>query len=126
MKRVILSVIIFSICVSGALFEVFCLSKSIEGYIEQIENTETLVKKDEFVAASKKCAELEQSWSDTARIIDAVLIHDYVDRISINISQMRAFAENNSADSFFAVSAEAKKALKSIKYSEYPLPENIL
>lgn len=126
MKRIIISIIIFSVCVSGALFEVFCVGNSIDGYIEKISNTETLVKKDEFVTASKECAELEQNWSGTARIIDAVLIHDYVDRISINIAQMRAYAENNSPDSFFAASAEAKKALKSVKDSEYPLPENIL
>lgn len=126
MKRIIISIIIFTLCASGAVFEVFCVSRSVDNYMESIEKTDGLVGNNDFAAASKNCAELEDKWNDTLRTVDIVLIHDYVDKIGISISQMRAYAENKSADSYFAASAEAKRALGSIKDSEYPLVENIL
>lgn len=126
MKRIIISIVLFALCLSGAVFEVFCVSRGVDGYIESIEGVDRLVSRGEFDHALYKCAELEKSWSKTSRAIDAVLIHDYVDRIGISITQMKAYAENKTADSYYAVSYEAKKALKSIKDSEYPSIENIL
>ncbi len=126
MKRIIISIILFTFCLSGAVFEVFCVSRSVESYLDSIEKVDKLVSSGDFTSASDKCAELEKNWGTTSREIDAVLIHDYVDRIGISISQMKAYAENKTADSYYAVSAEAKKALKSIKDSEYPSLENIL
>ena len=126
MKRIIISIILFTLCLSGAVFEVFCVSRGVDGYIESIEEVDVLISRGEFDRASNKCAELEKSWSKTSREIDAVLIHDYVDRIGISISQMKAYAENKTPDSYYALSAEAKRALTSIKSSEYPSFENIL
>ena len=40
--------------------------------------------------------------------------------------KMKAYAENKTPDSYYALSAEAKRALTSIKNSEYPSIENIL
>ena len=126
MKRIIISIVIFTLCFSGAVCEVFCVSRGVDGYIESIEEVDVLISRGEFDCASNKCAELEKSWSKTSREIDAVLIHDYVDRIGISISQMKAYAENKTADSYYALSAEAKRALTSIKNSEYLSFENIL
>ena len=126
MKRIIISIILFTLCLSGAVFEVFCVSRGVDGYIEIIEEVDVLISRGEFDRASNKCAELEKSWSKTSREIDAVLIHHYVDRIGISISQMKAYAENKTPDSYYALSAEAKRALTSIKNSEYPSFENIL
>lgn len=126
MKRIIISIIIFALCASGAAVEVFCVSRSVDNYLESIEKIDDLVSDRNFADASENCAELESKWNDTLRSVDIVLIHDYVDKIGISISQMRAYAENNSADSYFAASAEAKRALESIKDSEFPFVENIL
>ena len=126
MKRIIISIILFTFCITGAVFEVFYVSRGVDGYIESIEEVDVLISRGEFDRASNKCAELEKSWSKTSRAIDAVLIHDYVDRIGISISQMKAYAENKTPDSYYALSAEAKRALTSIKNSEYPSIENIL
>ena len=126
MKRIIISIILFTFCITGAVFEVFYVSRGVDGYIESIEEVDVLISRGEFDRASNKCAELEKSWSKTSREIDAVLIHDYVDRIGISISQMKAYAENKTPDSYYALSAEAKRALTSIKNSEYPSIENIL
>ena len=126
MKRIIISIALFTLCLSGAVFEVFCVSRGVDGYIEIIEEVDVLISRGEFDRASYKCAELEKSWNKTSRAIDALLIHDYVDRIGISISQMKAYAENKTADSYYSVSYEGKKALKSIKDSEYPSIENIL
>ena len=126
MKRIIIAVSLFLICITGAVVEVFSVSGSVTGYIKEIETVDKLVKKGNMTTAAKKCRELESRWDNTARIIDAVLIHDYVDQISIDLSQMRAHIESGNKDSYFAGSEQAKKALMSIKSSEYPTIENIL
>lgn len=126
MKRIIIAIILFSLCAAGSMIEVFCVSGSVNGYLEQIDGIDLDVKKDKFLSAAEKCEKLEEEWSKTLRTVDAVLIHDYVDQITISISQMKAYAENNSPDMYFSSSETAKKALESIRDSEYPYLENIL
>ena len=63
---------------------------------------------------------------DNAKLIDTMLIHDYVDNIGLSISRMTAFAQKQNRDMYFAESVQAKKELASIKESEFPLVENIL
>ena len=74
----------------------------------------------------KICKETEEEWYDSAKFIDTLLIHDYVDAIGISISRMTAFAQKQNRDMYFAESVQAKKELASIKESEFPLVENIL
>lgn len=126
MKRIIISIILFTLCVTGSLIELFCVGNSVDNYLSEIDAIDHLMMKDDFSAASQKCSELEDKWGDTLKSIDIVLIHDYVDQISINISQMSAYIDNLSPDMYFASSEAAKKALESVKDSEYPFLENLL
>lgn len=126
MKRIIISVMIFSLCLSGAVFELFSVSRSVNGYLEEIGTIDRLVYQNELSEAEQRCRELEDRWSETSRKIDAVLIHDYVDQIGISVAQMKAYIENGSKGMYFSSSEAAKKALESIKDSEYPVAENIL
>ena len=84
------------------------------------------MRKSEFEDAINVCKTIEEKWDYTAKKIDMLLIHDYVDEIGNKISNMRSYAENCSPDMYFAESTTAKKELASIKESEYPLAENIL
>lgn len=122
----IIAVSLFLICLTGAVIEVFSVSGSVTGYIGEIEAVDSLVKSGDLKSAADKNRELESRWQSTASVIDAVLIHDYVDQISIDLSQMRSYIESGDISSYFAGSESAKKALASIKDSEYPVIENIL
>lgn len=48
----------------------------------------------EFEDALKICEETEKEWYDNAKLIDTMLIHDYVDNIGLSISRMTVFAQN--------------------------------
>lgn len=126
MKRIIISVIILALCTAGAVVELICVKNSVESCIEEINRIDSYMLKDDFTSASKKCEKLCLRWGETLRSADVVLIHDYVDHISINLSQMKAYIDNNSPDMYFACSSATKKELESVRDSEFPLPENIL
>ena len=94
--------------------------------VAKIECADRLMSRLEFEDALKICEETEKEWYDNAKLIDTMLIHDYVDNIGLSISRMTAFAQKQNRDMYFAESVQAKKELASIKESEFPLVENIL
>ena len=98
----------------------------LRSFIAKIECADRLMSRLEFEDALKICEETEKEWYDNAKLIDTMLIHDYVDNIGLSISRMTAFAQKQNRDMYFAESVQAKKELASIKESEFPLVENIL
>ena len=92
----------------------------------KIENADRYMRKNEYAEAFKICKEAESDWEDSTKIIDMLLIHDYVDSVGMKISLMKSFAENQNYDMYFSESTAAKKELASIKESEYPNIDNLL
>ena len=101
-----------------------CFASVEPGFISG--KTDSFIAKIECADALKICEETEKEWYDNAKLIDTMLIHDYVDNIGLSISRMTAFAQKQNRDMYFAESVQAKKELASIKESEFPLVENIL
>ncbi len=126
MKRIYISVVLLIIaaCISAA--ETGFVSAKADLFTGRIEQTDKLMKKDQFEEAAKLCRQLEDDWNKSAEKIDMLLIHDYVDNIGASISKMRSHIECVNPDMYFAESTVVKKELASIKESEYPYFENIL
>ena len=122
MKRIYiaLSLVLAALCFASV--ETGFISGKTDSFIAKIECADRL----EFEDALKICEETEKEWYDNAKLIDTMLIHDYVDNIGLSISRMTAFAQKQNRDMYFAESVQAKKELASIKESEFPLVENIL
>lgn len=126
MKRIIISVVLLLICVVGAIAETSYISGSVDGYTQTIDDIDGYMLRDDFENALAQCSELNDNWADSAHGIDALLIHDYVDGIGFSLSQMKSYIESGNPSMYFSESEKAKKALASIKDSEYPFVENIL
>ena len=126
MKRIIISAIIFLLCTAGALTEVYCVSGSVDSYLTQINSIDGYMDNGDFETAAAQCSSLEKRWSKTLRVIDAVLIHDYADQITISLAQMKSYAASGNRDLYRSCSETAKKSLESVRDSEHLLFENIL
>lgn len=126
MKRIYVSLIFLLIVSVSAALQLGYVSAEVDTFISLIEQSDKCMRKSNFEEAISVCQNIENKWGDTAKKIDMLLIHDYVDEIGNRISNMRAYAENCSPDMYFAESTTAKKELASIKESEYPYVENIL
>ena len=113
-----LSLVLAALCFASV--ETGFISGKTDSFIAKIECA------DRLMSALKICEETEKEWYDNAKLIDTMLIHDYVDNIGLSISRMTAFAQKQNRDMYFAESVQAKKELASIKESEFPLVENIL
>lgn len=126
MKRIYVSLLFIMIVTISAALQFGYVSAEADTFIFMIEQSDKYMRKSEFEDAINVCKNIEEKWSDSAKKIDMLLIHDYIDEIGNKISNMRCYAENCSPDMYFAESMTAKKELASIKESEYPLAENIL
>lgn len=126
MKRIIISVIIFLLCTAGAFAEVLCIGGSVDNYLAQIKSIDVYIEKNDFNTAAEQSKALEARWNKTLRAVDAVLIHDYVDQITISLAQMKSYAQSGNKDMYNASSETAKKSLESVRDSEYLFLENIL
>ena len=126
MKRIYiaLSLVLAALCFASV--ETGFISGKTDSFIAKIECADRLMSRLEFEDALKICEETEKEWYDNAKLIDTMLIHDYVDNIGLSISRMTAFAQKQNRDMYFAESVQATKELASIKESEFPLVENIL
>lgn len=126
MKRLIIALLLIAAAVTAACAELAYVGSSTDGCLEQIERADGYVRQGKLNDALRLCRSISESWDGTAQKIDVLLIHDYVDSISVSLAQMEAHLENGNADMYFSDSAGAKKGLASIKGSEYPNFENIL
>lgn len=126
MKRIYITLVFLLIAGCISAVEAGYVSAKADLFISKIEIADKLMRKSNFEEAIELCKKTENEWDDSAKKIDMLLIHDYVDNIGISFSKMRSYAENASPDMYFAESASAKKELASIKESEYPLIDNIL
>ena len=126
MKRIYIAIFLLALTIVASVFELRFIGREANGVTQQIEAIDGYMRRSEFNTAIKQCRTLEEKWSKTSENIDIMLIHDYVDSIGLSITKMRAGAETKNAVLYFSESASAKKALASIKGSEYPNFENIL
>ena len=126
MKRIIISLALLAACAIGAVIETAYISSNVDSYTETIDRIDGYMLRDDFENALRECSRLNDEWTDSAHGIDALLIHDYVDDIGLGIAQMKSHIESGNPDMYFSESEKTKKALASIKDSEYPYAENIL
>ena len=121
-----MAVILAVTVLTGCISELIYLGNTFDEWTHCIDKIDQLVQKSDYGSALKKSRILEEKWERTAKRVDILLIHDYVDSIGVNLSQMRSHLETKNADMYFSHSSAAKKELASIKGSEYPLIENLL
>ena len=126
MKRIYIALSLVLVALCFASVETGFISGKTDSFIAKIECADRLMSRLEFEDALKICEETEKEWYDNAKLIDTMLIHDYVDNIGLSISRMTVFAQKQNRDMYFDESVQAKKELASIKESEFPLVENIL
>lgn len=109
MKRIYiaLSLVLAALCFASV--ETGFISGKTDSFIAKIECADRLMSRLEFEDALKICEETEKEWYDNAKLIDTMLIHDYVDNIGLSISRMTVFAQKQNRDMYFAESVQAKK-----------------
>ncbi len=128
MKRIYISLAFFIFINSNRhFFEMFYVTNRIDELNEEIVSADNLVKSENYDGAKDVLAAAESKWQkESKHFFDILLIHDYVDEISVNLSAMRSYVATQSNDNYFAESAGIKKQLTSIKDSELVKIENIL
>lgn len=126
MKRIYIAIAFLIIALTTGIFEMFYVTNKIDELNEEIISADNLVESKNYDGAKSVLASAETEWQKNLSIFDILLIHDYVDEISVNLSAMRSYVATQSNDNYFAESAGIKKQLTSIKDSELVKIENIL
>lgn len=126
MKRIYIALAFLIIAVTVGIFEMFYVTNKIDELNEEIISADNLVKSENYEGAKDVIASAESKWQKNLSIFDILLIHDYVDEISVNLSSMRSYVATQSNENYLAESEGIKKQLTSIKDSELVQIENIL
>lgn len=126
MKRIYISLAFIIIVAVIAAVQFGLVSATADVFSDMIEQSDNYMRRSNFSDAARLCKTVENEWDESAKKIDMLLIHDYVDDIGNNISMMTSYAENGNRDMYFAESSKIKKELASIRESEHPYIENIL
>lgn len=126
MKRTVIALLLIGLALAASVTEVFFITRSVESCCGDIERLDAFMRKDDFEGALALSRDLNERWNSSAWKVDALLIHDYVDGVGLSLAQMQRYIENGSPAMYFAESEKAKRALASLKDSEYPTAENIL
>lgn len=126
MKRIYIAIAFLILAVTVGAFEMLYVSCRIDELNEEILTADSLVENKNYDGAKEILASAEEKWEKNLCIFDILLIHDYVDEISVNLSEMRSYVATGNSEDYLAQSAGIKKQLTSIKDSELVEIENIL
>lgn len=126
MKRIYFAIFFVVIALLFSSVEIGFITAKADLFSAKIDKIDSLARRFEYKEALQVCDEAETEWYESAKLIDMVLIHDYVDSIGFDITKMKAALSNNAREDYFVISSDTKKELASIKESEYPYLENIL
>ena len=99
----------FILSIATGIFEMFYVTNRIDELNEEIVSADNLVKSENYDGAKDVLAAAESKWQKNLSIFDILLIHDYVDEISVNLSAMRSYVATQSNDNYLAESAGIKK-----------------
>lgn len=91
MKRIYISLAFFILSIATGIFEMFYVTNRIDELNEEIVSADNLVKSENYDGAKDVLAAAESKWQKNLSIFDILLIHDYVDEISVNLSAMRSY-----------------------------------
>ena len=109
MKRIYISLAFFILSIATGIFEMFYVTNRIDELNEEIVSADNLVKSENYDGAKDVLAAAESKWQKNLSIFDILLIHDYVDEISVNLSAMRSYVATQSNDNYLAESAGIKR-----------------
>ena len=126
MKRLIITLIIVAVCAAASGAELAFVSHQTDSVLRGVESADALVRRGNYSEAASICKTICRHWDESAPATDALLIHDYVDSVGLELRKMQTYAEHKCCADYFSSSESVKKGLASLKGSEYPHIENIL
>ena len=92
MKRIYIAIAFLILAVTVGAFEMLYVSCRIDELNKEILTADSLVENENYDGAKEILAKAEEKWEKNLCIFDILLIHDYVDEISVNLSAMRKWA----------------------------------
>ena len=107
-------------------FEFIFVSKRSQDYIDKVTEIEIQYRLSENERALILAENMNTEWSRTVSPMDSLLYHDYVDKISNNISKLKILILQQDSSSLYTTCTEIKNQLSSLKNSEIPNFENIV
>ncbi|MBQ2687517.1 MAG: DUF4363 family protein [Clostridia bacterium] len=126
MNRFIIAVVMLLIAGIICGCEIFTVTAYSVDYKEDLDTVKRLMEEESYYDAYKLSEKTIESWQKAARHLDKYLYHDYIDDITVKMSALPVYAQNEDTQAVNAQVEEIKKQLTSLKESELPYMHNIL
>lgn len=126
MNRFIIAVVMLLIAGIICGCEIFTVTAYSVDYKEDLDTVKRLMEEESYYDAYKLSEKTIESWQKAAHHLDKYLYHDYIDDITVKMSALPVYAQNEDTQAVNAQVEEIKKQLTSLKESELPYMHNIL
>ena len=126
LKRIYIALMLLILTISICSFEFIFVSIRTQDYIKKVDLIEyeyTFGDRDKALDLAKQ---IDRQWSYTVSPMDSLLYHDYVDKISNNITKLPILITHKDTTGLLTICKEIKNQLMSLRKSEVPNFENIV
>lgn len=125
MKRLWYVIILVAIALSICFTELCLVKSSYTTFMETIDNGRTAMLKGDYNGANRLSKELENQWYNREKKLNYLMEHTVLDDISMNISEMSDYTNEESKDDYFSANDRIKKQLTILYTNELPYGDNI-
>lgn len=125
MKRLIISLTLFSlvvaICLGGSVF----VNSGYKKICSELESAEQLMEKGDAKGAKEAALRAEEIYREAEGLLAAFVSHDVLDEVGVQLSAVAPFAEKESREEFFSHSAQARVALAHMHNDHRLITQNL-
>lgn len=125
MKRLWYVLVLIIIALSICFTELFWVKSSYSTFMETIDQGRVAMEKGEYDNANKLSKELQEQWFSREKKLNYLMEHTVLDDISMNISEMSDYTNEESKDDYFSANDRIKKQLTILYTNELPYGDNI-
>lgn len=126
MKQVLLSALLFLLCLSFCLVCLNSVRQTADRSLCLLRRSRFLASQHSFASAVSVLEQAESLWQEKEGFFGAILRHDPLDEVMVGFAALRQYLLLQDLDDFMASSSELAAAIEHLQQMERPLLQNIL
>lgn len=125
MKRLIISVIILVLIISGSTYSLYVFDKKNDEITGHIDYIDTLYKENKTDEAEEELTRLDRFWDEYYNFMSFIVQSTKLEDISLSVSKLK-YLLNMDSDEFLSECESIKRGIEMIYDSEYPHIHSVL
>lgn len=127
MKRLYIAILLIVISLFIGIFETYLTNKLIDNTINNINEINDFIDKNNMNEAINKIIETEKDFDKiNQNYLHLLTLHDKFDEVGFNLTTMKIHLIKEDYNEYFSLKEKTKKQLLSLKTEKLPIIQNII